>query len=80
MPATVNIHEAKTNFSRLVERAENGETLVISRAGKPVARLVPLEEAPKPKRRVGFLKGQIKVPDDFDRMFEDEIAEMFYGK
>jgi prevent-host-death family protein len=80
MSATINIHEAKTNFSRLVDRAEKGETLIISRAGKPVARLVPLEDAPKAKRRVDFLKGQIKVPDDFDRMFEDEIAEMFYGK
>lgn len=81
MAATVNIHEAKTHLSRLVERAANGETVIIARSGKPVARLVPLEDAPaKAKRRVGFMEGQIKVPDDFDRMFEDEIAEMFYGK
>ncbi len=80
MTATVNIHEAKTHFSRLIERAEKGETLIISRAGKPVARLVPLDNARKLKRRLGGLEGQIKVPDDFDRMFEDEIAEMFYGK
>ena len=81
MAATINIHEAKTHFSRLIERAENGETLIISRAGKPVARIVPLESAPaKAKRRIGFMEGEISVPDDFDRMFEDEIAEMFYGK
>ena len=76
---TVNIHEAKTNFSRLVERVEGGETVIIARSGKPVAKLVALDEASphKKKRRFGFMKGQIKVPDDFDRMFEDEIAEMF---
>jgi prevent-host-death family protein len=79
--ASINIHEAKTHFSRLIERASNGETLIIAKAGKPVAKIVPLEEpTPKPKRRLGGLEGQIKVPDDFDRMFEDEIAEMFYGK
>jgi prevent-host-death family protein len=79
---TVNIHEAKTHFSSLVERVESGETVIIARRGKPVVKLVAVEEATpvQRKRRLGFMKGQIKVPDDFDRMFEDEIAEMFNGK
>ena len=81
MSETVNIHEAKTHFSRLVERAAKGETVIIAKAGKPMARLMPLEGAvAKKKRRFGFLAGQIKVPEDFDRMFDDEIAEMFNGK
>jgi len=81
MPATVNIHEAKTHLSRLVERAANGETVIIAKAGKPVAKIVPLEQ-PKAdvSRRLGGLEGQLIIPDDFDRMMEDEIAEMFYGK
>jgi prevent-host-death family protein len=78
---TVNMHEAKTNFSRLVERAEGGETVIIARSGKPVAKLVPLGDQPaKKKRRLGFLEGQFKIPDDFDTMMADEIAEMFNGK
>lgn len=78
---TVNIHEAKTHLSRLVERAANGETVVIAKAGKPMAKLVPLEQPEaKARRRLGFMEGQIKVPDDFDRMMEDEIAELFNGK
>jgi prevent-host-death family protein len=73
---TVNIHEAKTHLSRLVERVAKGETVVIAKAGRPMAKLVPLEDAPsKAPRRFGFMPG--KVPEDFDRMFEDEIAEMF---
>ncbi|MBI4922496.1 MAG: type II toxin-antitoxin system Phd/YefM family antitoxin [Devosia nanyangense] len=78
---TVNIHEAKTHLSRLVERAAKGETVIIAKAGKPMAKIVPLDEAAaRKKRRFGFMEGQIKVPEDFDRMFEDEIAEMFNGK
>jgi prevent-host-death family protein len=78
---TVNIHEAKTQLSRLVKKAAGGEPFVIAKAGKPLVKVVALN-APeaKPKKRVGFLAGQIKVPDDFDRMFEDEIAQMFYGE
>ncbi|CAN7148044.1 type II toxin-antitoxin system Phd/YefM family antitoxin [Neorhizobium tomejilense] len=81
---TVNIHEAKTHLSRLVEEAAKGEAFVIAKAGKPMVKVVPLEEAPvgepKKKRRVGFLKGQISVPDDFDTMFAKEIEDMFYGE
>ncbi|EUC00469.1 prevent-host-death family protein [Rhizobium sp. CF080] len=81
---TVNIHEAKTHLSRLVEEAANGEAFVIAKAGKPMVKVVPLEEVPseepKKKRRIGFLKGQISVPDDFDTMFAKEIEDMFYGE
>lgn len=78
----VNIHEAKTNLSKLVAAAAAGEPFVIARAGKPLVKVVPLdgEDAPKPKRRIGFLEGQFQVPDDFDTMFQDEIDEMFNGR
>jgi prevent-host-death family protein len=77
---TVNIHEAKTQLSRLVAKAAGGEPFIIAKAGKPMVKVTAVD-APeaKPVKRVGFLAGQIKVPDDFDRMFEDEIAQMFYG-
>jgi prevent-host-death family protein len=77
---TVNIHEAKTHLSRLVDRAANGEPFVIAKNGKPLVKVVPLDAPPvrKPKR-FDFLAGQIKVPDDFDTMFQDEIEKMFYG-
>jgi prevent-host-death family protein len=78
---TVNMHEAKTHLSRLVERAANGEPFIIAKAGKPLVKVVPLDAAADKKpSRIGFMKGQIKVPDDFDTMMADEIEEMFYGK
>jgi prevent-host-death family protein len=73
---TVNIHEAKTQLSKLVEQVVQGETLVIARAGKPLVKVTALS-APKAPRRLGFLAGQIAVPDDFDRMGEAEIATLF---
>jgi prevent-host-death family protein len=75
---TVNMHEAKTHLSRLVERAAKGEGFIIARAGKPLVKVVPLEarDAPVP-RRLGFLIGEIAVPDDFDRMGQDEIERQF---
>ena len=77
---TVNIHEAKTHLSRLVDQAAKGEPFVIAKAGKPLVKVVPLEEAPKkPIQRMGFMKGQISVPDDFDTMGQDEIIRMFEG-
>jgi prevent-host-death family protein len=63
--ATVNVHEAKTHLSRLLERVERGEEIVIARAGKPVARLVPIEPSPG-KRPIGRDKGKIWMSDDFD--------------
>jgi prevent-host-death family protein len=77
---TVNIHEAKTHLSRLVEQAAKGEPFVIAKAGKPLVKVVPLDESPKkPVQRIGFLKGQYSIPDDFDTMFQDEIIRMFEG-
>jgi len=75
---TVNIHEAKTHLSRLVEQAANGEPFIIAKAGKPLVMVTAVEPAtPRPVRRMGFLAGQISVPDDFDTMFQDEIVKMF---
>jgi prevent-host-death family protein len=77
----VNIHEAKTNFSKLVDAAGRGESIVIAKSGKPVARLVPINaDTKKGKRRVGFLDGKFNVPDDFDTILEDEIIAMFEGR
>ncbi len=76
---TFNIHDAKTQLSRLVEEAAGGEPFIIAKAGKPMVQVVPLD-SPKPIRRVGFMVGEIQVPDDFDRMGEEEIARMFYGE
>jgi prevent-host-death family protein len=73
---TVNIHEAKTQLSRLVHRAARGETFVIAKAGKPLVKVSALD-APAEPRRLGFLKGEIEVPDDFDRMGEREIEALF---
>ena len=76
---TINIHDAKTHFSRLIERASAGEDVVIAKAGKPVARLVRYVEAGTP-RRLGLMAGQFSVPDDFDSMGTDEIAALFVGR
>lgn len=77
---TVNIHEAKTHLSRILERVAHGESVVIARAGRPVAKLTPMEApALTAKRRIGFLLGEFRVPDDFDRMGESEIATLFAG-
>lgn len=74
---TVNMHEAKTHLSRLVEQAVRGEPFVIARAGKPLVKVTLVDGAPP--RRTGFLLGQIDVPDDFDTMAEDDIRAMFEG-
>ena len=76
---TVNIHEAKTHLSKLVDQAAKGEPFIIAKAGKPLVKVVALD-APDAPRRFGFLAGQFSVPDDFDRMCEDEIREMFEGE
>jgi prevent-host-death family protein len=73
---TVNIHEAKTHLSRLVERAEHGEEIIIARSGRPVARLVPLEGLDKP-RIFGRMRGKIRIADDFDAPLPDEILDRF---
>jgi prevent-host-death family protein len=78
---TVNIHQAKTHLSRLVERAAKGESFIIAKAGKPLVKVVPLSapEAAQVKR-VGFLSGQVRVPADFDRMGDEVIDALFNGQ
>lgn len=75
---TVNIHEAKTHLSRLIEKASKGESFVIAKAGKPLVKVTALN-APEAGqlKRIGFLTGQIAVPDDFDRMGSAEIEQLF---
>jgi len=74
----VNIHEAKTQLSRLIERAVAGESLIIAKAGKPMVKLVRLDAPDASRiRRLGFMQGQFHVPDDFDSMGKDEIEAMF---
>jgi prevent-host-death family protein len=78
---TVNIHEAKTHLSKLIEQTlAGGEGFVIARAGKPVVKVVPLDQAEAPKSRIGFMKGRLTVPDDFDTMGQEEIEAMFEGR
>ncbi len=74
------MHEAKTHLSRLVDRAAKGEPFIIAKAGKPLVKVVPLDAPPAAEmKRLGFMAGEIEVPDDFDTMFADEIEKMFYG-
>ncbi len=74
MKNPVNIHEAKTHFSRLIERAERGEEVIIARAGRPVARLLPFERKEEP-RVFGADRGRFVVPDDFDELPDDILAD-----
>jgi len=78
----VNMHEAKTHLSRLVDEAAAGQSFVICKAGKPMVRVTPLtqpDEASPVRSRLGMLRGQLSVPDDFDRMGQEEIADWFEG-
>ena len=78
---TVNIHEAKTHLSRLVEQAAKGEPFVIAKAGKPLVKVTSLETPVAGQvRRLGFMAGRIIVPDDFDRMGSAEIERLFRGE
>ncbi|QND56385.1 type II toxin-antitoxin system Phd/YefM family antitoxin [Mesorhizobium huakuii] len=77
---TVNIHNAKTNLSRLVDRAAKGEPFIIAKAGKPLVKVVPIDQPASQARRVGFMAGQFSVPDDFDRMGSEDIEQLFGGK
>jgi antitoxin (DNA-binding transcriptional repressor) of toxin-antitoxin stability system len=70
----VNMHEAKTNLSSLVAK---GETFIIAKAGKPLVTVAPYSLTQRKKKRVGFLKGLVKMPENFDRYGEAEITEMF---
>lgn len=76
---TVNIHEAKTNLSKLIEETSKGEEVIIAKAGKPVARLVPVRESKK-RRRLGPLAGKFSVPKDFDVALPEEVIASFEGR
>jgi prevent-host-death family protein len=77
---TVNIHEAKTQLSKLIEEASKGEAFVIAKAGKPIVKVTALCSPTGPQvRRLGFMMGQISVPDDFDCMGKEEIERIFGG-
>jgi len=76
----VNIHEAKTNLSKLIEKAVHGEPFVIAKAGKPMVTVSAYTPPPDPAKRVGFLKGRFQVPEDFDSMGQEEIQAMFAGE
>ena len=76
---TVNIHEAKTQLSRLVEEVEGGGEIVIARAGRPVARLVPLAP-PVRRKQLGLLRGQIRISADFDAPLPEDVLAAFEGK
>ena len=78
---TVNIHDAKTQLSKLVERAAQGESFIIAKAGKPMVKVVPLEPAEAGTvGRLGFMAGEFSVPDDFDQMGSGEIENLFSGR
>jgi prevent-host-death family protein len=75
---TINIHEAKTHLSRLVDQAASGEPFVIAKAGKPLVKVIALNAPDAGQvKRLGFLQGQLSVPDDFDQMGDTEIAQLF---
>jgi prevent-host-death family protein len=77
---TINIHAAKTQLSKLVDEAANGEPFVIAKAGKPMVKVTALDAPVGTEiKRLGFMSGQISVPDDFDRMGEEEIEHLFTG-
>ena len=72
-----NIHTAKTHLSTLVKKAAEGEAFIIAKAGKPMVKVIPCVPHQANIKRIGFLKGKINVPADFDRMGQNEIIEVF---
>jgi prevent-host-death family protein len=78
---TINIHEAKTHLSRLVEKAARGKTFIIAKAGRPMVKVSPLSaEDLKSDQRIGFMAGEILTPDDFSSFGAEEIGQLFEGK
>lgn len=75
----INVHDAKTHLSRLLDRAQEGEEFVIAKAGKPVARLGPLTASAR-KRRLGLLDGKFRIPDDFNEPLPDQVIAAFEGR
>lgn len=77
---TVNIHDAKTQLSRLVDQAAQGEAFIIAKAGKPMVKVIPLDPAiTGTANRLGFMTGEFSVPEDFDQMSSSEIEGLFTG-
>jgi prevent-host-death family protein len=76
---TVNIREAKTRLSQLIEAAAKGEPFIIAKAGKPLVKVVPID-APAAPRQLDFMRGAFTIPDDFDTMDQEEIEKLFYGR
>lgn len=79
MRTLVNVHQAKTHLSRLLDEVAAGTEVVIAKAGKPVARLVPMEPVVR-KKQFGLLKGRISVPDDFDAPLPPDVLADFEGR
>jgi prevent-host-death family protein len=75
----INIHDAKTHLSRLLERASSGEEIIIAKAGKPIAKLGPVQ-ATRKGRKKGLLKGKIKIGKSFDKPLPEKIQAAFEGK
>jgi prevent-host-death family protein len=78
-PVQVNVHEAKTHLSRLLESVEAGEEIVLARAGKPVAKLSPIRGKAR-RRKLGVLDGQFTIPDDFNAPLPDDVLAAFVGR
>lgn len=76
---TINIHQAKTHFSRLIERVSAGEEIIIAKAGKPIAKLVPLHNLPS-SRSLGIFQGKLNVPEDFDAALPGDVALQFQSE
>lgn len=77
--APINVHDAKTNLSKLLDRVANGGEVVLAKAGKPIARLVPIERS-GPPRKPGFLKGRIVIARDFDAPLSADVLDAFEGR
>jgi prevent-host-death family protein len=77
---TVNIHEAKTHLSRLIEKAAAGEPFIIAKAGKPMVKVVAVDAPETPPSWLGSMEGQFSIPEDFNTMYQEEIIQMFEGE
>ena len=76
---TINIHEVESHLSQLIEQAAAGEEIIIAKAGKPIARLMPLVEVEQTRRKLGLGKGKLSVPENFDTLHAEAIQAMFEG-
>ena len=76
---SVTLHDAETRLAQLVEQAACGEAFILSKAGRPMVKVIPFDATIGHPQRLGFMEGEISVPDDFDRMGSSEIATLFTG-